>query len=581
MSISTHALPRLAASLLAPVLFTLGLGGCSMAHLSPASSASRAPSGAAPDRGSTAAGETGSDGSAAAPTAVEQAAAPGAFPPGASPPGASPPGAFPPGAFPPGAFPPGASPLGDSPPATIWPVLRAGFRLPGKDRPAVREELARYAAHPGTVEIMLQRAEPYLYLITQKIRNRGMPTELALLPAVESGYDPFAYSQGRAAGLWQFIPGTARRFGLRQGWWFDGRRDVPDSTRAALDYLQGLADDFHGNWLLALASYNAGRGRIDAQLQANRRRHRPRTFWNISLPDETTRYVPKLLALSVIISHPTRYGVKLPPVPDKPYLETVRLKSQIDLAKAAHMAGISLASLYRYNPGYNRWATAPHGPHRLLVPVADAPALRQNLARLDPSQRVQWVRQRIRRGETLNELAKRSHTTVALLQKINHIHGRIIRAGHYILLPEPSRKLSHYTLSEYQRLRRLKEQPHGARKLTHVVRRGDSLWSIARHFGIRVSRLARWNGMAPGDTLHTGTRLVIWTGDEYASTEPARRLRTVHYTVHRGDSLSLISQRFNVSVAQLRGWNDISRGQYLQPGQRLVLHVDVLAQSGG
>jgi len=283
----------------------------------------------------------------------------------------------------------------------------------------------------------------------------------------------------------------------------------------------------------------------------------------------------------VIISDPSRYGVRLPPIPDRPYLETVRLKSQIDLAKAARMAGISLADLYRYNPGYNRWATAPHGPHRLLVPVADARDLRRHLAQLDPSQRVQWVRHRIRRGETLNRLAKRSHTTVALLQRVNHIHGRIIRAGHHILLPEPSKKLSRYTLSEYQRLRRLKERPHGARKRMHVVRRGDSLWSIARRYGVRVSRLARWNGMAPGDTLHTGTRLVIWTGDAFASTEPARRLRTVHYTVHRGDSLSRISQRFNVSVAQLRDWNDISRGEYLQPGQQLVLHVDVLAQSGG
>ncbi len=602
MVIPTRVPPRLVALGVALTAVSLGLGGCSLVHLDSGSSL-RPPARSASSRQAAAP----ASGQGPAPTVATPASAPAvrptkpvrltadgvlAFQPGHGVPTAPLPSlAFHPlrgtgnagGGIerrPTVTGPAGGGMASPQPPATIWARLQAGFRLPGKSRPAVQRELRMYAAHPGTVDLMLQRAAPYIYLITQQIEKRDMPTELALLPAVESGYDPFAYSQGRAAGLWQFIPGTARRFGLRENWWFDGRRDVVNSTRAALDYLQALANYFHGDWLLALASYNAGRGLIDAQLRENRLRHQPETFWAIALPAETRHYVPRLLALSIIVSHPQEYGVQLPPVPNKPFLETVHVKGQIDLAVAARMAGISLADLYRYNPGYNRWATAPHGPHRLLVPVAKAARLRQRLAQLNPARQVQWVRHLIRPGETLNELAMRSRTTVALLQTVNHIHGKIIRAGHHILLPKPSKQLSRYTLSERERLQRIKEEPHGSRRLTHTVRHGESLWTIARHYRVRVSQLARWNGMAPTDTLHAGTRLVIWTGRRYAATEPIRRIRTVHYTVHPGDSLSRISYQFKVSVAQLRDWNEIDRGEYLQPGQRLILHVDVLRQSG-
>ncbi len=484
---------------------------------------------------------------------------------------------------------PDAHPDKPAEPENLWARIRDHFALPEPDNARVRVQLDWYARHPEYLQRAFTRAEPFLHFIEQEVEARHMPSEIALLPVVESAYQPFAYSHGRAAGLWQFIPSTGRRFGLKQNWWYDGRRDVYASTRAALDYLNQLKDDFNGDWLLALAAYNSGEGTVLAAQARNRRRGLPTDFWHLDLPRETRAYVPKLLALGELVKHPARYGIALQPIPDKPYLAVVQIHSQIDLARAADLAGLSLDQIYRLNPGFNRWATAPGGPHRLLLPQDDAAAFLGKLAELPRRERVSWARHRIRPGETLSVIARRYHTTVAVLRRINGLRGTTIRAGHHLLIPVASESLARYRLSAEQRLLALRRTPRAGRREVHVVRPGDTLWQIARNFGVSLRALARWNGLAPGDVLRPGRKLVIWKrglARQVAYVPPAGPpdalgvVQTIRYIVRRGDSLARISQRFRVSVRQLCAWNSISPRSILHPGQRLTVRVNVTRQSG-
>ena len=487
---------------------------------------------------------------------------------------------------------PSGDPAGPAREPDLWDRIRQGFRLPVTRNERVRREADWYARHQQYLDRTVERARPYLHLIVSAIDKRGLPMEIALLPIVESAFQPFAYSHGRAAGLWQFIPGTARRFGLEQNWWYDGRRDILASTNAALDYLQGLNREFRGDWELALAAYNSGAGTVRKAILYNRRRHRPADFWHLRLPRETRAYVPKLLALRALVADPKAHGIHLASIPDRPYLTTAEIGSQIDLALAADLAGLSLEEIYRLNPGFNHWATAPEGPHRLLIPVDRLARFEQGLARLPPEERIQWKRHRIRPGETLGHIARRYRTTVRVLKQVNKIRGHMIRAGDNLIIPVATRDIGRYTLSAEQRHKRLiSRAPAGTlRKTIHRVRKGDTFWDLARRYHTSVRTLARWNGLSPRDILRPGQRLVVWQrtaspGRSHAGTiplaAPSRRntTRRILYIVKKGDSLARISQRFRVRISQLRHWNDLPKGRYLQPGQRLTLYIDVTRQT--
>jgi len=477
-----------------------------------------------------------------------------------------------------------------APPKNVWERIRLGMRLKGKDHPGIKNDLAWFSRHQAYLDRVAERARPYLHLIIERIEEKDLPSEIALLPVVESAFQPFAYSHGRAAGLWQFIPGTGRRFDLKQTWWYDGRRDVAESTRAALEYLEYLHGHFDGDWLLALAAYNSGEGTVRRAIRKNRRRGKPTDFWHLDLPRETRGYVPRLLAISRIVASPDSHGVDLKPIPNEPFLTAVDVDSQIDLALAAELAGLSLNEIYRYNPAFNRWATDPEGPHRLLVPLEKAKALRTALAELPDEHRIKWVRHRIRSGENLGLLASKYHTTVSLLRSVNDLRGNTIRAGDSLVVPVARTDLTRYRLSADQRRRQTQERKRDGHKVEYVVRSGDTLWDIARRFDVGVYQLAKWNGMAPRDVLKPGRRLVVWGQEQDLSdglvpanfTHPHRDSlrRRIGYTVRSGDSLARISQRFRVSINDLQRWNGLKREQYLQPGQRLIVYVDVTRQSG-
>ncbi len=474
-------------------------------------------------------------------------------------------------------------------PNDLWERIRAGYALPEVSHPDVDRHVKWLQGNQGYLDRVAERARPYLHHIVEEIERRDMPLELALLPVVESAYQPFAYSHGRAAGIWQFVPATGRRFGLKQNWWYDGRRDIAASTNAALEYLASLNDRFKGDWLHAIAAYNCGEGNVAKAIARNRRAGKPTRFWDLKLPRETRSYVPRLLAVARTFGAPEAHGVSLPSIADQAYLGPVDITSQIDLALAADLADISLEDIYRLNPGFNRWATDPSGPHTLLLPLDKHDAFSEQLASLAPEKRVQWERHRIRSGETLSQIARRYRTTIGVLKEFNGLRGTRIRAGHSLIVPVATKSMKDYSLSADARRRTVQSRPRRGSKTTYVVRSGDSLWHIARRHRVTTKQLARWNGMAPRDTLHPGQKLAIWQKpgvrkvalSTHASSpavtgETRRRIR---YTVRDGESLWRISRRFNVSVTSLRRWNGLKKGQYLQPGQTLKVYVDITRQA--
>jgi membrane-bound lytic murein transglycosylase D len=472
----------------------------------------------------------------------------------------------------------------------LWARLRNGYALPEVSHKRINQETDWYARHPNYLDRVTERARPYLHYIVDEAERRGIPAEIALLPVVESAFKPFAYSHGRAAGIWQFIPGTGRLYGLKQNWWYDGRRDVYASTDAALRYLQRLHKNLNGDWLLALAAYNSGEGTVRKAIRRNKKKGKPTDFWSLRLPRETRGYVPRLLAIARIIKDPAAYDLELKSIPDTPYFTRVDIDGQIDLALAAELADMELDELYLLNPGYNRWATAPKGPHYLLVPVDKAEGFSNKLAGLSKEQRMRWAHHKVKSGETLSHIADKYRISVALLKSSNKLHGSLLRTGQNLVIPIASKSPRTYRLSEAQRKQRTLNAPRSGRhKITHIVVAGDNFWDIARKYKVGVRELAKWNAMAPRDTLHRGQKLVVWTKSSQLAarhvplaTPPTSKpvMQRVNYIVRRGDSLARIAARFRVRIADLIRWNTrIGKSKYLQPGQRLKLFVDVTKQS--
>lgn len=478
----------------------------------------------------------------------------------------------------------------DSPPdqavvpvADVWQRIRAHLSLDRHaDLKSVQAKLAWYQRNQDYLDRVADRATPYLYYIVDQLQKRNMPVDLALLPIIESAYHPFAYSPSRAAGIWQFIPSTGRVFGLKQNWWYDGRRDVVASTNAALDYLQKLYQEFNGDWLLALAAYNSGELNVTRAIEENRRRGRKTDFWSLHLPRETRGYVPSLLAVAELLANPDKYGVHWQPISNHPYFAKVKFDGQIDLATVARLADMNIDDVYTLNAGFNRWATDPDGPFYLLLPVDKVSQFQEGLSELPESDRISWRRHVVSRGESLGEIAKHYHTSVVALRRTNHLDSNLIRTGHSLLIPESEKPLAYYTLSaSNRRYFGLKRSGSGDQYL-YTVQRGDTLWDIGRQYGVSVHKLCAWNGIVKHAVLHPGQKLKLWLASRNSSGHGAHLIAVslrggseddaiVNYTVKKGDSLWVISRRFGVSVSELKEWNSLDAGNLLQPGQKLVV----------
>lgn len=459
----------------------------------------------------------------------------------------------------------------------VWAYIQSKLEFSQVQHARIETEKAWYLANPNYIKRVSQRAEPYLHYIVTQLEQHQLPLDLALLPIVESAFDPFAYSHGQASGLWQFIPVTAERFKLPMDWWVDSRRDVMQSTRAAIEYLTYLNNRFEGNWPHAIAAYNAGGGTLSKAIRKNAQAGLTTDYWSLDVPKETAAYVPKLLALSQILAESDLTNSDWATIPNTAYFEAVSLPQQIDIAFAAELAGIDTAQIYQLNPDLNRWATPPTPPYQLVLPAKQATVFKQKLAEVPSNHWMKWLRYQVKNGDTLSVIAQKHDTTVSQIQFSNQLNNSNIRAGQYLMIPVASKGKTDYALSLPQRTESTLNQNRKGYKNYYIVKSGDSFWEIAKQFNISVQQLTRWNKLSPKDTLRLGQKLVIW--QEKPNTNQRKQSRKISYTIRHGDSLSVIAEKFKVKINELRQWNNIGKGEILRPGKKLIVYVNVLEQA--
>ena len=387
-------------------------------------------------------------------------------------------------------------------PDDLWERIRRQLTWQTKHNEQIGHARDSYLRQPSYLSVVAERANLYLYFIVDEVERRGLPMEIALLPLVESTLNPFATSSQRAAGLWQIMPATGKYLGLEQDWWYDGRRDLRDSTRIALDYLESLHAEFDNDWMLALAAYNSGKGRVGRARKANAQAGLPTDYWSLKLPRETRHYVPRLIALTQIVAYPEAFDVEIPAVPNRPAFVIAATGGQIELARAASLAEIELHSLQALNPGQLRWATSPDVAQELLLPLGTKERFNQGIASLTEADRVRWEHYRIKSGDNLIGIAKKFDTEVGLLREVNNVRGSMIRAGDTLMIPYGSDWASSMAM-----VTRSERQQQGYR-----VRRGDSLYRIAGKFNVSVNDIVSWNSLNPGDYLQPGQRLTLYVG---------------------------------------------------------------------
>ncbi len=513
-------------------------------------------------------------------------------------------------------------------PGNVWVHIDDGLRLSDVSRVEVDKWRTWFLQHQGKLEQILSNSRPFLYYVVSAVAQRGLPMELALLPAIESGYNPKAYSPAAAAGLWQFVPGTARSFGLQNTRYGDPRLSLTASTNAALDYLSYLYNYFGGNWLLAIASYNAGQGTVSAAIQQNVAAGKPTDFWDLNLPEQTENYVAELLALAQVIKNAKAYHISLPAIPNAAHIAVVTTPKSVALNVAANLMNMPVSELQHLNAGLS-YGVAP-ADYQLVVPKDKARTLKTALltmpqeAAAQPAAALQPSHITLRRGETLWHLAQRAGVSITNLKRWNHIRSaRDLQVGQHLVVygagglrnavyaqnSQPLRVRSGNTLSQlaqragvsvhdlmrWNHIRSARDLQVGETLTVHggaaapvytaarghqrlTVRSGESLWQIAQRAGVGVSVLAHANHLTeqtvlhPGQVLNIPARTVV-AAISHRQERAATQARTTTYVVRQGDTLWQIAQQFHVQPKSLIQWNRLASASDIQPGSRLTIYT--------
>ena len=408
----------------------------------------------------------------------------------------------------------GVVPVPVPPAGSLWERVRSGFAMPEIESPLVARHEAWFLNHPDYTLRMIERSRLYLFYIVEEVDKRGMPMEIALLPMIESGYNPGAYSRAHAAGIWQFIPSTGRHYGLQQNWWYDGRRDVLAATHAALDYLQKLHAQFD-DWSLALAAYNWGENGVSRAIAQNRAKRKPTDYPSLRMPRETRNYLPKLQAVKNIIANPEGVGFPLENISDEPYFTTVTTPEHIDMQVAARLAEMSEDDFRSLNPGHTRPVITSNGSRTLLLPIDKAGIFNANLKGYDQPL-VSWQTYTLKKHETLEQVARRFGTSTVRLKEINGINRHLtVPAGRTLLVPMNEETESSNLADTWENPEFLAPDDYYMNKMVYRVRSGDSLYSIARANRISVAALKEWNRLR-SNNIRPGQRLTIYSNPRAA-----------------------------------------------------------------
>ncbi len=444
-------------------------------------------------------------------------------------------------------------------PVDLWQRLRDGFEITPEKLPyTANKQLNRYLKNPHNLNILFKRSTPYLFHVTEQLENANLPLELALLPIVESNYDPLAYSPSHAVGLWQFIASTATSLGLERSRWYEGRRDVVQSTAAAATYLTYLNKQFSGNWMHALAAYNSGEGAVRKAIRKNRRLGRSTDFWSLRLPRETKNYVPQLMALASIVKDAEKHQIKLPEIDNSSFFDIVELPGQIELAKIIEVTDVDEVIFTQLNSAYRRSVTPPKTGYSILLPVDKSGVLSEFLATTDPSTWAQYREYIVQSGDTLSHIAKRYQQTTTQIKSTNRLRNDFLRVGQILRIP-PNGEVA--VLTEYKTLQ----------TQTYTVVAGDTLSEIAEKHKVSIRNLKRSNNLS-SNLINVGQVLII----KAPSNPKATPIRKLNYQVRSGDSLYLIAKKFNLKISDITSWNKLDKNKYLQPGQRLTLYINPL-----
>lgn len=479
----------------------------------------------------------------------------------------------------------------------LFQRIRNGFAMPDINNDLVLYHQQWYLNRPDYLRRMVERSSLYLFHIVNELEKRGMPMELALLPMVESAYNPMAYSRAKASGLWQFIPSTGKRYNLDQDWWQDERRDIVASTAAALDYLQSIYD-MHGDWHLALASYNWGEGAVGRAISKNVAQGLPTDYQSLNMPGETKNYVPKLQALKNIFSNRAMVAeLGLPTIPNQPYFSTVTKTENIDVTVAAKLAEMPVHEFVALNPSHNRPVIKSETP--LVIPADKVETFISNVEAHESSNKPlsMWQTYVMRMGDRLDKIAAKFGISLAKLKEVNGIFGKTkAKPGQPLLVPGQTggEPITMAALPEQPQVAQQPEAKPESTSRTHTVRKGETLPAIAKRYGISVAELKRGNQLR-SDRIKAGQRLSIATSAQKAARNDAKTetagkaaktttktakqdrqdkksAKVVRYTVRRGDTLSSIARQFKVDTDDLIRWNRVAPSK-LKPGKTLNIQL--------
>jgi membrane-bound lytic murein transglycosylase D len=494
-----------------------------------------------------------------------------------------------------------------SEPEELFQRMRQGFSMPNINNALVLHHQQWYLNHPESLRRMVERSSRYLHHIVEEIEKRGMPMELALLPMVESAYNPTAYSRSHASGLWQFVPSTGKQYKLEQNWWVDARRDIVASTAAALDYLQYIYD-LHGDWHLALASYNWGEGAVGRAINKNKANGLSTDYLSLTMPEETRNYVPKLQALKNVFSNPNVLAnLNIRGVPNRPYFATVTKTANIDVKLAAKLAEMPVQEFVALNPAHNRPVIKSETP--MVIPTDKVDTFISNLEAHEESEKPlsSWQAYTVKTGDKLEQIAPRFGMTVANLRAVNGINGKIrVGPGLTLLvagqegadpadvagLPEPPNRLRRRgrLVAEQPRLPQVVEPAPVATAHTHTVQKGETLLKVAQRYGMTLTELKQINKLRT-ERATTGTRLTVATPEPAVKPAPAGQRTTLarsedgkqasprsdataiavtrSHAVRKGETLSEIASRYDMTLAELKQINKLRVNQ-VNAGTRLA-----------
>ncbi len=434
----------------------------------------------------------------------------------------------------------------------IWDRLRDDFKIPDETslNKITKSYIKWYESHPEHLDKVFENAQPYLEYIISQVEEKELPGELALLPFIESNFDPFAFSHAGATGLWQMMPGTASGYGIHINWWYDGRRDIIESTDKALNYITYLGKFFDNNWLLAIAAYDSGEGNV---LKAVKKQKKLQefNFWQLNLPKETKAYIPKLLAIKEIISRPEEHNIQLPSISNSPKFVIFDVNQQVDLNELAKVTGVSIKDIRKYNPGFRRNVTHPEMENRILIPITNKNIASSHLsnAKNHTRKKPQWIRYKVKSGDSLSKIAVDFGSNTKAIKVSNKLKNDTLKIDSYIMIPTSVVDNNNIKRTKQPNTTITQDWLPGPRLTIHNVKAGETILSIAKKYKVSVGEIEFWNKINARHKLNIRQEIVIWKKQPTYNSHK--------YVVKSGDSLGKIAQKNNTTISELKNINHL------------------------